>query len=250
MLSAPPYVHLPPSQTEADVARDRLRGTVWERVPPAQSIYVACLLFGRWLGRQGVISANGLTYLSLILAVAAGIAAGAEYIGLAGLLVLASGVCDLLDGVVARATGTQSSYGALLDSTVDRLTDGLPLLGLVVAYAEDGVLASIPGLAMLGGFALSYVRARAESLGAKLPALFMRRAERVVVLAASMLLATLMPSAVVFAPLLLAGVSLMALLNVVALVAALRASRVALLSVAGMPSRARTDLPVNDGPSA
>jgi CDP-diacylglycerol--glycerol-3-phosphate 3-phosphatidyltransferase len=249
MLSAPPYIHLPPSQTEADVARARLRGTVWERLPTAQSAYVACLIVGRWLGRWG-ITANGLTYSSLVLAVVSGLAAATGHIVLAGLLVLASGLCDMLDGVVARATGTESSFGALLDSTVDRLTDGLPLLGLVVAYAEDGLLASIPGLAMLGGFAVSYVRARAESLGAKLPSLFMRRPERVALLTASMLLAEIVPHGVVFAPLLLLGLAVIALLNGVAVVAALRAARVALISLGGAPGHSLPELPPNDGPSA
>jgi CDP-diacylglycerol--glycerol-3-phosphate 3-phosphatidyltransferase len=249
MLSAPPYVHLPPPGTETDVARARLRGTIWERLPSAQLLYVGCLVAGRWLGRRGV-TANALTYASLILAVGAGIAAAMGHVGAAGLLVLVSGLCDMLDGVVARATGTQSSFGALLDSTVDRLTDGLPLLGLVVAYSAHGPVASIPALAMLGGFAVSYVRARAESLGAKLPSLFMRRPERVVLLAASLLSAQALPDDLVFAPVLLAGLSLMAVLNVVGVVAALRAARVALAGATGSSGHSLPGLPGGDGPSA
>ncbi|HMJ10936.1 MAG TPA: CDP-alcohol phosphatidyltransferase family protein [Polyangiaceae bacterium] len=249
MLSAPPYVHLPQPRTETDVARDRLRGTVWERLPTAQTLYVGCLFAGRWLGRHGV-TANALTYASLVLAIAAGAAAATGQLALAGVLVLASGLCDMLDGVVARATGTQSAYGALLDSTVDRLTDGLPLLGLVVAYGPDGALAAIPGLAMLGGFAVSYVRARAESLGAKLPGLFMRRPERVALLTASLLLAEVLPHGVVFAPLLLLGISLMAVLNVVAMAAALRAAKLALVTTRSTALRSVPDLPTGDIPSS
>lgn len=248
MLSAPPFVHLPPRQSEADIARERLRGTVWERLPSAQGAYVSCLMAGRWLGRHG-ISANALTYASLGLAILSGIAAAYGHVVLAGAFVIASGLCDMLDGVVARATGTANPYGALLDSTVDRLTDGLPLLGVMVAYGEEGLLASIPGLALLGGFAVSYIRARAESLGAKLPALFMRRPERVVLLAASLLLAGLLPGRVVFAPLLLAGISLMALLNAVAVIAALKAARTALASD-GLRRSSLPELPNHDGPSA
>jgi CDP-diacylglycerol--glycerol-3-phosphate 3-phosphatidyltransferase len=249
MLSAPPYVHLPQPRSETDMARDRLRGTVWERLPTAQTLYVGCLFAGRWLGRHG-ITANALTYTSLLLAVAAGVTAAIGHLAVAGLLVLASGLCDMLDGVVARATGTQSAYGALLDSTVDRLTDGLPLLGLVVAYGGDGALAAVPGLAMLGGFAVSYVRARAESLGAKLPSLFMRRPERVALLTASLLLAEVLPDGVVFAPLLLAGISLMAVLNVVGVVAALRAAKLALVSTRSTQARSIPDLPAGDIPSS
>jgi CDP-diacylglycerol--glycerol-3-phosphate 3-phosphatidyltransferase len=247
MLSAPQYVHLPQPRTEGDVARERLRGTVWERLPSAQTLYVGCLIAGRWLGLHGV-SANALTYSSLVLAAGAGAAAAIGQLGLAGLLVLVSGLCDMLDGVIARATGTQSRFGALLDSTVDRLTDGLPLLGLVVAYGQDGAVASIPGLAMLGGFAVSYVRARAESLGAKLPSLFMRRPERVALLIASLLLAETLPNGVVFAPVLLLGISLMAVLNVVGVIAALRAAKL-VLAGNDASARALSDLPTGDARS-
>ncbi len=211
-----------------EYATQRLRGTVWEHFPAAGVLYRGALAFGQALGRAGV-TADGLTYTSLLLAAAAGLAAAFGAFALAAGLVVASGLCDLLDGVVARATHTASTYGALLDSVIDRLADALPLLGLVVYYADEGAVVAIPALAMLGGFTVSYVRARAEGLGIRLPPLFMRRAERVSLVTGSLLLGLVaLPSLPVRAPLLLVGVALIALLGFVAAGWALHIARVTL----------------------
>jgi CDP-diacylglycerol--glycerol-3-phosphate 3-phosphatidyltransferase len=209
------------------VARARLRGTVWERSALAVGIYRESIGLGRTLGTVG-ISPDALTYASLALAAAAGVAAGVGQLVAAACLVLASGLCDVLDGVVARATGRTSKFGALLDSTVDRLSDGLPLLGLVVFYAGSGPVVLAPGLALLASITVSYVRARAEGLGAQLPPLFMRRAERVLMLVASLLLGAIPLGGPWPAPLTLAGVALIAVLGGAGAVGALRAGRVAL----------------------
>jgi CDP-diacylglycerol--glycerol-3-phosphate 3-phosphatidyltransferase len=213
--------------TRADYVDERLRGTVWENSESAHLAYRACLAFGRGLGHVG-ISANMLTVGSLLLAGVAAVAVAFGHFVLGAAIVLASGAFDILDGVVARATGRATKFGALLDSTVDRLADGLPLLGLAVVYAEYGPFAAIPVAAMLGAFCISYVRARAESLGASLPPLFMRRAERVLLLTLSLLLSAVPVVAPVRAPLLLAGLCLMAVLNLAATAWALRAAYVAL----------------------
>ena len=217
---------LPSPDAAADIERTeaRLRGTIWERRTLAHAFYRASLALGRGLGRIG-LSANLLTYSSLVLAAAAGVAAGTgQFLWAAG-LVLASGVCDVLDGIVARATKTCTPYGALLDSTVDRLADGLPLVGLVVLYRDAGLLAAIPAVAMLGGFTVSYVRARAEALGARLPPLFMRRAERVLLIALSLGLGAIAVPAPVVAPLALFGVTVIGALNFIAALVALRAAK-------------------------
>lgn len=218
MMSARPYL------APREYAEARLRGTVWQHVATARICYRLLMAVGRALGRAGV-SANALTYASLLFAVAAGAGAALGHFLIAAVLVLVSGVLDVLDGVVARANGTVSSFGALLDSTVDRLADGLPLLGIAIFYGQNTAAAAIPALAMLGGFTVSYVRARAESLGVVLPALFMRRAERVLVVIASLLLGAVPLSAPLPAPLLLGSLTVMAVLNSIASIAALRAAR-------------------------
>ncbi|MFT3770681.1 MAG: CDP-alcohol phosphatidyltransferase family protein [Minicystis sp.] len=212
---------------DKEAARARLRGTVWERSGLAVSVYQESIGLGRRLGAIGV-TPDAITYASLGLAALAGVAAAIGWLGTAAFFVLASGLADVLDGVVARATGRSSPFGALLDSTINRLSDGLPLLGLVVFYAGWGPAVLAPGAALLAGFTVSYIRARAEGLGARLPALYMRRAERVVMLVASLLGGAIPVGGPVPAPLTLAGVAILAVLGAFGAVSAIRAARTAL----------------------
>lgn len=230
----PPEALVPPDLSVFEEARritdGRLGETVWKKLFVAHYIYRGSVLLGLGLARFGV-TPNALTYTSLALAAGAGLAVGLGHYQTAALIIISSGICDILDGVVARASGKISRYGALLDSTVDRLSDGLPLLGLIAAYTSQGWLAVIPAASMLAGLAVSYVRARAEALGATLPPLFMRRSERLVLLVLSLLFAPVSLGIAVPSPVLLAGVTVMGLLAVVGTVFALRAARVELDAV-------------------
>ncbi|MBX3129080.1 MAG: CDP-alcohol phosphatidyltransferase family protein [Polyangiaceae bacterium] len=212
------------SKARFDYASARLRGTVWQSVPVARWGYSALLLLGAILGRSGV-SAQALTWGSLGFALLSGAAAASGRFPSAALLLLLSGALDVLDGVVARATGTSSRYGALLDSTVDRLADALPLTGLCLFYLGHGKAAVVPVMTMIAGFSVSYVRARAEGLGFNLPPLFMRRAERVVLLFVSLLLGKVALEHGPPAPLTLIGVGLLGAVSFVGLLVALRAAR-------------------------
>jgi CDP-diacylglycerol--glycerol-3-phosphate 3-phosphatidyltransferase len=183
---------------------------------------------GAALAKVGV-SAHLLTLTSLVFAAGVAATAAQGWFGAAAALLMASGACDLLDGIVARAQGSASRFGALLDSTVDRVADALPLLGLVVAFAKDGPIVAVPASAMTGVFAVSYVRARADALGVTLPPLFMRRPERVVLLILALLLADVGATwDPVRAPLTLALVAVLGALSAWSTVAALRWARVAL----------------------
>lgn len=212
-----------------DAAAARLAGTVWARSDVAVGMYRGALGLGSALGRWG-ISANFITYLSLGFAAASAVAATLGDFGVAALLVAVSGVCDALDGVIARSTGTVSRYGALLDSTIDRVTDALPLLGVLLFFGHSPLLALIPALAMIGSFVIPYARARAEALGVALPGLFMRRPERLVLLVLFLLLGELPVTAPMAAPLLLAGLFILTLLNVLGAVTLMRAAEKALAS--------------------
>ena len=208
------------------LSASRLEGTVWEHWTVAGAVYRAVIRLGRWLGDVG-ITPNALTYSSLgIAALAAGFAATGHFVW-ATIWLLVSGSCDLLDGVIARETGQASAWGALLDSSVDRVADALPMLGIVWFFYDMGAIAIlVPVSAMLSMFLLSYVRARAESVGAKLPPLFMRRAERLVLLCASFLLSPFELSLGTLGlgssiPLVLLGVGLIGVLSSVGVVCAL-----------------------------
>lgn len=162
-------------------ARERLAGTAWSRLPGASAFYRGLLGVADLFVRIGV-TANELTLLSLGLStIAAGLIA-ADHFAWAALALIASGLCDTFDGAVARASGHATRAGALFDSTADRVADALPLGALALLVGAEPHRALIPLSALTAAFVVSYVRARAEALGAVLPTLWARRAERLVLL--------------------------------------------------------------------
>ena len=118
------------------------------------------------LGRLG-LTPNALTLIGFAGTAVAAIAAAYQWWLAAGILVLAFGIFDLFDGALARATGRASKLGAFLDSVFDRWGEGLVYggiaIGCVVASFELGALLAMA--ALLSAFMVSYVRAKAESLG-------------------------------------------------------------------------------------
>ena len=134
--------------------------------------------------RRTGLSADHLTVLGLVLAVAAAITIGSGRLLLGlGLFVL-SAIPDLLDGPVAKAAGTTSVRGAFFDSTADRVTDAVVLGGIAwhLQNAKGGHMAML-AFAVLGVSTLvSYQRAKAESLGFDAKGGLMERAERIIAL--------------------------------------------------------------------
>ncbi|MCA9751418.1 MAG: CDP-alcohol phosphatidyltransferase family protein [Gemmatimonadetes bacterium] len=117
--------------------------------------------------------------LGLLLGIASGFAFGAGRLPLGGALVLASGLTDAFDGLVARARGVASDAGAFLDSTLDRFTELAAFAGLVWWYQRPlPVLVLVLGLG--GSMLVSYTRARGESLGVLCKLGVMQRAERLI----------------------------------------------------------------------
>lgn len=133
---------------------------------------------------------------------AAGLAAFG-YLLWAGIVLIFAGTCDILDGAVARSTNAGYPYGAFLDSTLDRYSEGVIYLGLgayfLTVHGPLGrwlVLATIAALA--GSFLVSYVRARAQSLGFTCESGLFARPERVVVTVAGLIIGGYVLYAVVF----------------------------------------------------
>ena len=108
----------------------------------------------------------------------------------AGFVVLIAGFFDILDGALARSTNRTTQFGAMLDSTLDRLAEAVLLLGILVLYTREESTAGIlvVGVALVGSLLVSYIRARAEALGLECQVGLFTRAERVVVLALGLLL--------------------------------------------------------------
>jgi CDP-diacylglycerol--glycerol-3-phosphate 3-phosphatidyltransferase len=106
------------------------------------------------------------------------------FIRLAGLLVLLGGLCDTIDGLLARTTGKASRFGALLDSVVDRYAEFMMFFGIAAYffYTDDYATAAGTFLALCGSFMVSYSRARAEGLGIEATIGLMQRPERIVLI--------------------------------------------------------------------
>jgi CDP-diacylglycerol--glycerol-3-phosphate 3-phosphatidyltransferase len=137
-------------------------------VPPraAAGARVGLAPLARWLHAHGV-SANSVTIVGLLLtAIAAGLIA-ADQPALALVILIVGTLADTLDGQIAKAAGGGTKLGAFLDSTFDRVSDGL-LIGAAVVYAMnrgDVSLFWFALIALISGSLIPYIRAKAESLG-------------------------------------------------------------------------------------
>jgi CDP-diacylglycerol--glycerol-3-phosphate 3-phosphatidyltransferase len=136
---------------------------------------------GRACVRVG-ISANAITFASLALGLAAGVAVAAGHLGAGALLAALCSAGDALDGVVARLAARASEAGEVLDAAVDRYTELALVGGLAVHLRADVALLVLTLLAMGASFMVSYSTAKAEALGVTPPRGSMRRSERAVCL--------------------------------------------------------------------
>ncbi len=158
-------------------------------------------MFGASIGRgaQRIISAmvrglaygrvnpNILTVIGVAINVGCGLLFGFGHFFWAGIILIVANLFDMLDGQVARLTGRVTRFGGFLDSSLDRLSDMVVFVGLMVFYARDTEFHStlnvfLAGAAMMGSVMVSYTSARAESLIPKCDVGFLRRPERVVLL--------------------------------------------------------------------
>ena len=132
---------------------------------------------------------NTLTFIELAISIGAAYAIAIGYFLLGGVLVLVSGLFDLLDGALARFTKQSTKFGAILDSTIDRLSEAAIFCGLLVWYMPKVATLEIVLIfaALIGSFLVSYIRARAEGLGLECRVGLFTRAERVIVLAVGLL---------------------------------------------------------------
>ncbi|KPL04530.1 MAG: hypothetical protein AMJ90_00330 [candidate division Zixibacteria bacterium SM23_73_2] len=111
------------------------------------------------------------------------------YLFFGGLMIILAGICDVLDGRLARESNSVSKYGALIDSVVDRYSEIFLFLGLLVYFWERSLtLVILIFLAVVGSLLVSYVRARAEGLGLECKVGIMQRQERMSYLAAGTIL--------------------------------------------------------------
>lgn len=117
-----------------------------------------------------------------------------RYLGYAGLIILIAGAMDMVDGRLARLSGTDHPYGALYDSVIDRYSELIMFFGFCYyTVTQDYLLTSIFSfIAMIGSIMVSYTRARAEGLGVSASVGIMQRPERIVLVAVASLLTYIM----------------------------------------------------------
>ncbi len=148
------------------------------------------------------VTPNTLTWFGFALAIAAAVLIANGYLIIAGLVVIFGGYFDMLDGALARRTNRVSRFGSILDSTLDRVSEGVLLLGVLALFSARGsdtgiLLRTEPhvdigtllvGIVLISSMLVSYIRAKAESLGLACMVGLFTRPERVIVLALGLLL--------------------------------------------------------------
>lgn len=157
--------------------------------------------------RRTGISADVITVVGLCMAVTCAVVIGFGWLNLGLLFLVLTGIPDLIDGAVAKASGTANPRGAFMDSVTDRITDAL-LFGGVAWYfttISNGPLPLLPFAVFASAALVSYIRAKADALGFDAHVGLIERAERFVILGVGLL----------FSPLLIAMMWLMLVLNLI-----------------------------------
>jgi CDP-diacylglycerol--glycerol-3-phosphate 3-phosphatidyltransferase len=154
------------------------------------------------------LSPNAVTWIGFLVTLGAAALIATDHIFISGIVVVVAGLFDMLDGALARVKGQVTRFGGVLDSSFDRLSEGALLLALVYVFARDGqtIWSLVSGIALLGSVMVSYIRARVEGLGVQCKAGVFTRPERVIILAAGLLLSA-------FGYVLVAAIGLLAVLS-------------------------------------
>lgn len=160
------------------------------------------------------VTPDTLTWLgfSIALVAAAVIATGHPFI--AGFIVLAAGFFDMLDGALARHTGRVTPFGAVLDSTLDRVSEAVLLVGVLIFYLLSGNRPTLGilfvCLALIASPLVSYLRAKGEALGIECRVGLFTRPERVIALAIGLLASRVIDYALIIALVVIAVFSFVA----------------------------------------
>jgi CDP-diacylglycerol---glycerol-3-phosphate 3-phosphatidyltransferase len=161
-----------------EAVRDYLRKVLDQAFTPLASLLLWCRITPNQVSLGGIL----LNLVSAVLILRGELA-------LAGIVYLLAGGLDMLDGALARLAKMSSRFGAFLDSTADRISEGVVFAAIAYYFARHGlpVDAALTVLALLGSLLVSYTRARAEGLGLECKVGIVTRAERVVLIALGLL---------------------------------------------------------------
>lgn len=136
------------------------------------------------------VTPNSITWIGFWITIGAASLVITGNLFAAGFVVLFAGFFDILDGALARTTNRVTRFGALLDSTLDRMSEAVLLLAILVIYTRGQQVAEslLVGFALLGSLMVSYTRAKIEALGIECKVGLFTRPERVIILALGLLL--------------------------------------------------------------
>jgi CDP-diacylglycerol--glycerol-3-phosphate 3-phosphatidyltransferase len=134
------------------------------------------------------LTPNAISLTGLALCVVAAVLVWEEYFFLGGIAFIVGSVCDTLDGRYSRMSGKGSPFGAFLDSTLDRMEEGIVLAAVAKYFSSQGEDLAVAAVvvAVLASLMVSYTRARAEALGVECKVGIADRAVRVVILSAGL----------------------------------------------------------------
>jgi CDP-diacylglycerol--glycerol-3-phosphate 3-phosphatidyltransferase len=137
------------------------------------------------------LTPNAISLTGFVLCVGAAVLVWERYFFLGGLVFIIGSVCDTLDGRYSRMSGKGTPFGAFLDSTLDRIEEGIVLTAVAAYFADRGDELAVAAvvLTVLGSLMVSYTRARAEALGVENKGGFATRAVRVTILSAGLVFA-------------------------------------------------------------
>lgn len=128
------------------------------------------------------VSANAVTLAAGVIALGAGAAFATGHFGVGAAIASVASLADGLDGFVARTSGTQSRFGRVLDTTVDRYVDAILLGGVAIHVRQSAALLTLALAAIVGSFMVSYASSVERELGFEAGATPMRRTHRLVFL--------------------------------------------------------------------
>ncbi len=130
------------------------------------------------------VKPNHLTFLGFVMSIFTAYAFARGQFQMAGVVLIIAGLLDMVDGMVARTLNATTSFGAFFDSIMDRYSDFIIYLGLIIWYGQQDRMGYVVlvGVVIMGSVLTSYARARAECLIAKCNVGFLERPERIVLL--------------------------------------------------------------------
>src|SRR3954465_3128924 len=155
--------------------------------PPSTAREYQALMRNRLI--ESRLTPNAISLTGLALCVVAAVLVWEEYFFLGGVAFIIGSVCDTLDGRYSRMSGKGSPFGAFLDSTLDRMEEGIVLAAVAYRFSLEGddIAVAAVVVAVLASLMVSYTRARAEALGVECKVGIATRAVRGVILSAGRL---------------------------------------------------------------